>query len=437
MNTSKTSFESLFPDEGECLSLSFQVTKGTPSLAPGEYRIREWYGDPDACEDCYVLLEIFDPKNPTQALAEITYSWHTDDVTEETLLLNPAQFEDPAARALVEALIVHFRDQRDTAELIQSHYRRHWVKQDPTMGLPPLPPLRLLSMPDILRRLESVPATADFIPYAHALVSALECRDAIVPELIASVERVVVDPAMVQNRQGYSLHRFALYLLAEFREPRAKEAVLQYMIHPSGLSLELPQNDMVDDAARILASVFPQDPDPLAELALNRMAHALVRGQALRSLLVLYAWEELSRDTLLEILRRHLTALKPPEDILVAISLLDVINSLNLRELVPDLRVAFKQGQLEGAIESLTEFESSLGASAEVWASFIREWNQPINAIADCSRWPCFNSSEDEDEDDEPWEEEAISTPYIAPAAVGRNDPCPCGSGKKYKKCCG
>jgi hypothetical protein len=27
--------------------------------------------------------------------------------------------------------------------------------------------------------------------------------------------------------------------------------------------------------------------------------------------------------------------------------------------------------------------------------------------------------------------------PYIAPAKAGRNDPCPCGSGKKYKKCCG
>ena len=24
-----------------------------------------------------------------------------------------------------------------------------------------------------------------------------------------------------------------------------------------------------------------------------------------------------------------------------------------------------------------------------------------------------------------------------AAAAPGRNDPCPCGSGKKYKKCCG
>ncbi|MDX9996312.1 MAG: SEC-C metal-binding domain-containing protein, partial [Rhodocyclaceae bacterium] len=23
------------------------------------------------------------------------------------------------------------------------------------------------------------------------------------------------------------------------------------------------------------------------------------------------------------------------------------------------------------------------------------------------------------------------------PSSPGRNDPCPCGSGKKYKKCCG
>jgi preprotein translocase subunit SecA len=27
--------------------------------------------------------------------------------------------------------------------------------------------------------------------------------------------------------------------------------------------------------------------------------------------------------------------------------------------------------------------------------------------------------------------------PVIAQKKAGRNDPCPCGSGKKYKKCCG
>ena len=33
----------------------------------------------------------------------------------------------------------------------------------------------------------------------------------------------------------------------------------------------------------------------------------------------------------------------------------------------------------------------------------------------------------------------APQAPAARPAApaVGRNDPCPCGSGKKYKKCCG
>lgn len=28
-------------------------------------------------------------------------------------------------------------------------------------------------------------------------------------------------------------------------------------------------------------------------------------------------------------------------------------------------------------------------------------------------------------------------TPYVREEKIGRNDPCPCGSGKKYKKCCG
>ncbi|WP_371680590.1 SEC-C metal-binding domain-containing protein [Microvirga sp. KLBC 81] len=28
-------------------------------------------------------------------------------------------------------------------------------------------------------------------------------------------------------------------------------------------------------------------------------------------------------------------------------------------------------------------------------------------------------------------------TPKPTFGKVGRNDPCPCGSGKKYKKCCG
>jgi hypothetical protein len=33
--------------------------------------------------------------------------------------------------------------------------------------------------------------------------------------------------------------------------------------------------------------------------------------------------------------------------------------------------------------------------------------------------------------------ETLVDEPVVVPAKVGRNDPCPCGSGKKFKKCCG
>ncbi|MEN6477504.1 MAG: YchJ family metal-binding protein, partial [Rectinema sp.] len=37
------------------------------------------------------------------------------------------------------------------------------------------------------------------------------------------------------------------------------------------------------------------------------------------------------------------------------------------------------------------------------------------------------------------YEEGEVKTQTVVRAEpkVGRNDPCPCGSGKKYKKCCG
>ena len=33
--------------------------------------------------------------------------------------------------------------------------------------------------------------------------------------------------------------------------------------------------------------------------------------------------------------------------------------------------------------------------------------------------------------------EPAPAQPVMAKQVAGRNDPCPCGSGKKYKHCCG
>ena len=46
-------------------------------------------------------------------------------------------------------------------------------------------------------------------------------------------------------------------------------------------------------------------------------------------------------------------------------------------------------------------------------------------------------SAEDIDAERELIEKTKKVDPIKADSAPGRNDPCPCGSGRKYKKCCG
>ncbi|MBI4473316.1 MAG: DUF1186 domain-containing protein [Acidobacteria bacterium] len=66
------------------------------------------------------------------------------------------------------------------------------------------------------------------------------------------------------------------------------------------------------------------------------------------------------------------------------------------------------------------------------------------NTIDEMEWWYCFRNGRD---DDTALPREAVVAPSGKPAStmvsnrstvpkIGRNDACPCGSGKKYKKCC-
>jgi len=48
-----------------------------------------------------------------------------------------------------------------------------------------------------------------------------------------------------------------------------------------------------------------------------------------------------------------------------------------------------------------------------------------------------WNDIYDEDTRKKLYKEQKLSTTVVNEAKIYPNDPCPCGSGKKYKKCCG
>ncbi len=60
-----------------------------------------------------------------------------------------------------------------------------------------------------------------------------------------------------------------------------------------------------------------------------------------------------------------------------------------------------------------------------------------IRECLDCGAADYVRYEGPEDEDEEPeFRGRPVTTTRAARLAVGRNDPCPCGSGKKYKRCC-
>ena len=67
--------------------------------------------------------------------------------------------------------------------------------------------------------------------------------------------------------------------------------------------------------------------------------------------------------------------------------------------------------------------------------SFTRTWLQrEADWLYNLEEW---NDIYDEDTRKRLYREQKVSTTIVKGDKVYPNDPCPCGSGKKYKKCCG
>lgn len=85
----------------------------------------------------------------------------------------------------------------------------------------------------------------------------------------------------------------------------------------------------------------------------------------------------------------------------------------NVEEMEEDTKVS-----LDLDVEKL--YKNMVGCNAE-WLYTLEEWNEILP----------------EERRKELYREEKSSKTVVKPPKVGRNDPCPCGSGKKFKKCCG
>ena len=82
----------------------------------------------------------------------------------------------------------------------------------------------------------------------------------------------------------------------------------------------------------------------------------------------------------------------------------------------------------------------TMDENTKVTLAFDKEllYKNMVDAKADwLYQLPQWDEIFSEEKRKELYKEQKKSGTVVKPHKIGRNDPCPCGSGKKYKKCCG
>jgi len=222
-------------------------------------------------------------------------------------------------------------------------------------------------------------------------------------------------------------HVYAMFLLSQFREKKAYQPIVQFFSHPGEISLDLTGDVVTEDLDSMLASVSCGDDTLIKALIENPAANEWVRGSALRSLVALVLTAELTRESVIHYfasLFREKLRREPSQvwDCLVACSV-----DLYPEELYVDIERAFQEELVDTFFVSPQNIYASLDQGKEATLARLRAdrtYRLIEDSIAEMEWWACFRSDAD-------------YVPEIKNRKIGRNQPCPCGSGRKYKKCCG
>ena len=266
-------------------------------------------------------------------------------------------------------------------------------------------------------------------PPTAALRWALDHWDAAAPRLL-SLLRAYAD-GTDESDETTDAMVFIVHLCGDKGDRRAFVPLCRLLRDENRLLAALGETACVETLKGVLIKCFDGDAAPLQQAIEAPEADSITRGEALLALAWLArdgAWPEAGfRDYM-----RHLLAdMRPREPDYIWYNWVVVAAILGYQEFTGASRQLIAEGLVPEEWLTPAEFADLLATGDPVGkAGLVEEEVAPFNdIIATLADWP-WDDELDAEVDAEPTE------PYINPLRhVGRNDPCPCGSGKKFKNC--
>lgn len=281
-----------------------------------------------------------------------------------------------------------------------------------------------------------------------AVEAAVERPEEITPELLRILEETVDRAAELDAEGDYMAHLYAMFLLAKFRETRAYPLVVRFAALPGDLLDSLCGDFITEGLGRVLASVCGGDLAGIQSLIENEATDEWVRGAALSSLVTLVAAGQKSRDEIVSYFAGLFRGKLVRTWSHVWDTLVSYACDLYPAELLDDIERAYDEDLVDPGYIGLDDVKQDMAMGKDrVLARLADNPHQRVvdDTVAEMRWWACFreNSRKETYGANDILARtslgpSAASSPIVhATPKVGRNERCPCGSGKKYKKCCG
>lgn len=258
--------------------------------------------------------------------------------------------------------------------------------------------------------------------------------------LLAEIERNLIDPT---SDNADALFLYAIHLCAEMRCAKAFPHFVRIARLPNIILDHVLGDILTETFPQMLARTCDGRVDEIKALVEDPAVNDFARGSALQALMALAADGKLDHAELSAYCIELLSCKLERRASNVWDTAVSAVCELGAPGALPLIRMAYARGWADPGMASLENMISVYNQSRNAAPAQIRGHVNPFRTTESEMRFFVGNWKEDEDDNNQSTllevldEREKDSSSYHqTKPSVGRNSPCPCGSGKKYKKCC-